>query len=385
MAKRLMAPVVASLYDKSKGLSILSEADKDMMISSKKASRVEDETIEDEEDDYKQTYGVEDSLKKNIELDKYDYQMQPLTFPASKSDGVALCLERLDYMTKQVGRLRRGQCASPKNQFGRMSLSRMDVHVNEAESLQDNTLKASEESMEKALFECCQPRRSDYRLLELLGSQGQNVLQQGQLKIVEYFRYKSAMMDPKAGFGSSFKDAVVPNDDDQTSSPSDMPKLPEVDMANIREDPLKGLVAQFPEGLHGLEELSLDGCIARRGSMMESQVQGNGRRRLPPALDQVEESPTHHGSQLSTPSMQKTRASGLQSYQGTSSQNLGERPTSSSDQEAPKAGKKGGALLKPGKKEERAPSKGRGSKMAKKRDAELPPLPIKKKGTTQRS
>lgn len=373
MAKR-PGKVVASVYDTSKGLSRLTEADKAMMMSSKKASRVEEEVSEEEEDDDKQkSFGkrrisVEAVPEKNISLDEYQensYQMQPLVFPTSKKDGAELCLERLDYMTRQVERLRRQSShpSTPGERFGGG----------------DSDLEAQEKDMEKALFDCCQPRRADFRLLELLGPQGQNVLQLGQLNVVEYFRYKYAMLGSKSDFSRpATKDPVASAHNDEPSSPSDIQKLPEGDM--VIDDPLKGLIAQSSEGLRVPEESPLDGYIGRRGSLEQGQGQGHGRRRLPPPLDLDEESSTHPGSQLSTQASQKTRAPTSQNHQSSSVkiQDGDACLPSSAEAELPKDRRKSIAPPKSGKKEQHPPRKGSGSKTAKKRDGELPPLPLKK-------
>jgi hypothetical protein len=160
---------------------------------------------------------VSDGDMESLAIDWDDYDMFEtenkstlLGFPASKSTGTALTLERMDYINKQVERLKTQHGGSspsspPISPRTPRTPGRSSKVLFESDSSQDRGQiqaqlfgDSGRNPMEDVFVQCCKPSSdssADFRLMELLGPDMEQQLFNDQRNILEYFRYKQSVMD----------------------------------------------------------------------------------------------------------------------------------------------------------------------------------------------
>lgn len=208
-----------SAYDKSRSFSAVMQ--EGTAIQSMRASipDVTQEALEAslqiDEEDNDDEYASE---RKQAEL------MQSMNFPVTKQQGIMQTLERMEYMSKHVGRLRSQSIHEPlsptspgrlgmvsRGARGRESMMSRSQRVQDGDhdddgemdgTEQNNSNDAGRSSMEERFTECCESSGNsevEFRLMQLLGPEIEDQLFKEQMKIVEYFRHKNQLLDRKYG------------------------------------------------------------------------------------------------------------------------------------------------------------------------------------------
>jgi len=141
----------------------------------------------------------EDGSSDSEEEDETDmYQVQPINFPQSKSAGSVLIMERMAYMAKMINRMRNthGERAPSKKSWSRRRQVPFPEPTFDVDTkVQERVIKNYMEDMEMSLAQCSQMSHADFKVLDMVGPEGQEMLFQGQKKVLDYFRHKYTMID----------------------------------------------------------------------------------------------------------------------------------------------------------------------------------------------
>lgn len=120
------------------------------------------------------------------------------TWPISKSTGSQLTLERLDYMGKQVERMKNVYVSASVVERRNSFLQSVGANWEfEEESFIDN---AARQEMEEHFAKSCRYDQNDIRLLEMLGPECEESLFKDQQRVLAYFRHKAAVIERHHGF-----------------------------------------------------------------------------------------------------------------------------------------------------------------------------------------
>mmetsp|Transcript_25592 Transcript_25592/g.41031 ORF Transcript_25592/g.41031 Transcript_25592/m.41031 type:complete len:364 (-) Transcript_25592:6-1097(-) len=120
------------------------------------------------------------------------------TWPISKSTGSQLTFERLDYMGKQVERMKNVYASASVVERRNSFLQSVGASWEfEEESFIDD---AARQQMEEHFAKSCRYDQNDIRLLEMLGPECEESLFKDQQRVLAYFRHKAAVIERHHGF-----------------------------------------------------------------------------------------------------------------------------------------------------------------------------------------